>query len=138
VKPLIDSKYRTRSGQADTAVGGSSLGGLVTLYLAFQHPDVFGRAAVMSPSVWWNSRSILKKVEAFDRLPRPRIWLDIGGREGTEALKDARELRDKLRQRGWADTDLHFQEDRRGDHSERAWAARARPMLEFLFPPAQL
>lgn len=138
VKPLIDAKYRTRSSREDTAVGGSSLGGLVTLYLAFQHPDVFGRAAVMSPSVWWNSRSILKAVEAFDRQPRPRIWLDIGGREGAEALRDARELRDTLRQRGWSDADFHFHEDRRGDHSERAWAGRARPMLDFLFPPAQL
>jgi len=50
IKPLIDSKYRTNP--ADSGVGGSSLGGLVTLYLGLTRPDVFSRLAVMSPSVW--------------------------------------------------------------------------------------
>jgi predicted alpha/beta superfamily hydrolase len=130
IKPLIDARYRTLAG--DTATGGSSLGGLVSLYLALKHPDVFRRAAVMSPSVWWNERAILREVDAFDG-PRPKLWVDIGGREGTQALFDARALRDKLRERGWDDTNLHYHEDRRGDHSERAWARRVRQALEYLF-----
>ena len=138
IKPMADAKYRTRPGQADTAVGGSSLGGLLTLYLVMTHPEVFGRAAVMSPSVWWNGRSILTEVEAFDREPRPRIWLDVGGREGAEALRDTRQLRDLLRRKGWSDSNFRYHEDRRGDHSELAWAGRARPMLEFLFPASRL
>jgi predicted alpha/beta superfamily hydrolase len=134
LKPLIDSKYRTLAGRANTAVGGSSLGGLVTLHLALSHPDVFGRAAVMSPSVWWNGRSILDEVDAF-RGERPRLWLDIGGREGREALLDARALRDRLIGRGWGGADFQYFEDRRADHSERAWAVRFPAALAFLFTP---
>ena len=134
LKPEIDRRYRTKTDRASTGIGGSSLGGLVALWLALRHPDVFGYAAVMSPSVWWNGRDVLKDVEAFSG-QRPRIWLDIGGREGIEALADARVLRDRLRQRGWSDADFKFYEDRRGDHSERAWAVRAPMMLEFLLPP---
>jgi predicted alpha/beta superfamily hydrolase len=135
LKPLIDTTYRTRPDPENTAIGGSSLGGLAALYLALHHNAVFRSAAVMSPSVWWNNRVILEELDKF-RGSRPRIWLDIGGREGRDALNDVRALRDRLQERGWDNFTLRYYEDRRGDHSERAWAARAQRMLEFLFPPA--
>jgi len=87
----------------------------------------------MSPSVWWDDRAILKELDRFSGR-RARIWLDAGGREGLNALKDTRALRDKLKAKGWGEGDLKYHEDRRADHSERAWAARAPMMLEFLFP----
>ena len=133
IKPLIDAKYRTLAN--DTAIGGSSLGGLVSLHLGLRHPEVFRAITAMSPSVWWDNRAILRDVDEFDG-PRPRLWLDIGGREGAEALRDARTLCERLRKRGWTDADLRFYEDRRADHSERAWAKRVRMVLEFLFPPS--
>jgi predicted alpha/beta superfamily hydrolase len=135
LKPVIDARFRTLPDAANTAVGGSSLGGLVSLYLLLHHPDVFGRGAVMSPSVWWGDRAILAAVDAFAGSPL-RMWLDIGGREGPEALNDARELRERIARKGWSEETFRFFEDRRGDHSERAWARRSRQMLEFLFPPA--
>jgi predicted alpha/beta superfamily hydrolase len=130
IKPLIEAKYRTKGA----AIGGSSLGGLVSLRLGLRFPEVFTGLAVMSPSVWWNDRVVLKEVDAFEG-PRPRIWLDIGGREGQKALQDARLLREHLVAKGWTDAELRYYEDRRGDHSERAWGKRARMVLEFLFPP---
>ena len=133
LKPAIDARFRTLPDAENTAVGGSSLGGLVSLYLALKHPNVFRRAAVMSPSVWWGDRAILSDVDAFLG-PPPRMWIDIGGREGTQAQRDARELRDRVAAKGWRD--FQFYEDRRGDHSERAWARRSRQALEFLFPTA--
>jgi len=129
LRPFIDERYRTRPGRL--ALAGSSLGGLVSLHLALTR-DEFGAAAVMSPSVWWRSRAILETVGESER--RPRIWLDIGGREGRDALSDARLLRDRMMARGWSPASFRFYEDRRADHSERAWAARAAKMLEFLFP----
>jgi predicted alpha/beta superfamily hydrolase len=142
LKPVIDAGYRTLPGVPNTALGGSSLGGLATLYLGLTHPDVYGHLAVMSPSVWWDNRAVLAEVErfhAFNSSQRPRIWLDMGGREGLEGLADARLLRDKLRTRGWRnDDDLRYFEDRRADHSERAWAKRVPAVLEFLFPAPEL
>jgi predicted alpha/beta superfamily hydrolase len=132
LKPFIDSQYRTRPD--DTATGGSSLGGLFALYLGLTHPELFRTVAAMSPSVWWGKRAILQLVDRFEG-PRPRIWLDVGGREGWDTLRDVRLLRDQLLRRGWSEADLHYQEDPRGGHSERAWARRVQPMLEFLFAP---
>jgi predicted alpha/beta superfamily hydrolase len=134
LKPMIDAKYRTLSDAENTAVGGSSLGGLVSLFLLIQHPEAFRRGAVMSPSIWWSNRAIIADFDAFQGKPS-RLWLDIGGREGNEALRDARELRDHVQAKGWDEHTFRYYEDRRGDHSERAWAKRVRNALEFLFPP---
>lgn len=128
LKPAIDARYRTIA--ADAAVGGSSLGGLVSLYLALKHPHTFRKAIVMSPSVWWSERAILYDVDTYGG-PPPHMWIDVGGREGAETLRNARTLRDRAQAKGW---DVRYYEDRRGDHSERAWARRARMALEFLFP----
>jgi len=130
IKPLIDAKYRTTDR---AAIGGSSLGGLVSLYLGLT-TGAFAGVGAMSPSIWWDNRAIL----GVRPLHRPWIWLDIGGREGAEALRDARAARDWLRAGGWTAESLNYYEDRRGDHSEPAWAKRSRMMLEFLFPPAEL
>ena len=135
VKPAIDARFLSLTDGANAAIGGSSLGGLIALYLALTLPDRFAAVAAMSPSIWWHERRILAVVNEFSAARHPRVWLDIGGREGREALENARLLRDRLVAKGWADH-LHYFEDRRGDHSERAWAKRARAMLEFLFPPA--
>ncbi len=131
IKPAIDQRYRTTPA---AVIGGSSLGGLISVYLALKRPDVFSAAAVMSPSVWWHNRSVLAAVESFEG-QRPRLWVDIGGREGGEALNGARALRNALQAKGWTSANLQYEEDRRGEHSERAWARRAGRVLEFLFPP---
>lgn len=135
LKPAMDARFRTLPDPANTAISGSSLGGLMSLHAIFTRPDLFGRAAAMSPSVWWGNRAILQTVDAYDGAP-PRLWVDIGGREGMEALRDARELRDRIAKKGWSGETFEYFEDRRADHSERAWAKRVRHVLEFLFPPA--
>ncbi len=136
LKPLIDTRYRTRPEAAHTALGGSSLGGLVSLWLALQHPQVFGAALVVSPSLWWDDALPLRQVQALDwrHARRPRLWLDVGHREGVQAVADTRRLRDALLRQGWAGADLAYHEAPEGDHDEASWAARVGPMLRFLYP----
>ena len=62
LKPFVDHTYRTLPGTAHCGLGGSSLGGLVTLYLGLRYTWMFSKLAVMSPSVWWRNRAILKTV----------------------------------------------------------------------------
>ena len=135
VKPFIDSHYRTIPG--DAGLGGSSLGGLVTMYLGLKYPAVFDRLAVVSPSVWWGDRQILKDVASIPARTPARIWVDIGTDEGKQpeiAVNDARMLRDALIAKGWKlDGDLAYFEDRGAKHSEGPWARRFGPILEFLY-----
>jgi enterochelin esterase-like enzyme len=138
--PFIGKHYRTLTGPARTGLGGSSLGGLVSLFLGIEYPQVFGRLAVLSPSVWWNHRSILNTLrdKAFSKgevHEHPRIWLDVGDSEGARTLEDARRLQRQLLRQGWRqDADLHFEVFPGGKHDETSWAARVEPMLRFLFP----
>ncbi|HWT03066.1 MAG TPA: alpha/beta hydrolase-fold protein [Pyrinomonadaceae bacterium] len=139
LKPFIDSEYRTRRDAKHTGLGGSSLGGLVSLYLALKHPQTFGRVVVASPSVWWDNKMILREVEALKKRPRLHIWLDMGTKEGgneaEEHTRNARALRDALARKGWKEgSDLKYFEAEGAEHNERAWAARVEPMLRFLFP----
>lgn len=136
LKPFVDRTYRTLPDPANTGLGGSSLGGLVTLHLGLLHPDVFGKLAVLSPSVWWDNRVILKLVRLTDPKPRLLIWLDIGTGEGGRTLRDARSLRDELVRAGWLlGADLMYAEIPDAAHNEIAWAQRVGPFLHFLFGP---
>lgn len=138
IKPFIDHEYRTRKGAAYAAVGGSSLGALAALVAGLDYPRVFGKIAAMSPSVWWDSRAIVRIVAAYRARVRPCVWLDTGTQEGddpTQIVNDARALRDALIARGWEpDTDLHYVEYEGAGHDEDAWAGRFGDVLRWLFP----
>ena len=135
VKPFIEREYRTMQGPRHTGIGGSSLGGLVSLYLGLKHSWIFGRIAALSPSVWWNQRVILRFAEAAPVEPRPRIWLDIGTREGPRIVDDVERFRDLLLWKGWLpDRDLHYERVEGAEHNEAAWAQRVGPFLQFLYP----
>jgi predicted alpha/beta superfamily hydrolase len=138
LKPMIDRTYRTRPEPAATGIGGSSLGGLVSLYLAFTHPRVFTRVAALSPSVWWNHRAILKTIRQARSKPPLKLWVDMGTAEGRRGLDDARLLKAALVGLGFrAGVDLHYAEYEGATHSEESWAERVGPMLRWLFPGPQ-
>ena len=141
LKPFIDKTYRTKMDAPHTGLGGSSLGGLVSIYLGMKYANVFGRVAVVSPSVWWGNNYIVKYVEGQKRKPALRVWLDIGTKEGRNAeeaqttVDGARLLKETLIRKGWTSgKDLKYFEAQGAEHNERAWAARFGQILEFLFP----
>ena len=118
-------------------MGGSSLGGLLSLWLGLRYPEIFGKLAVLSPSVWWNHKYIVSYVNdvAPELAQRPRIWLDVGDAEGRRTLADVELLQARLKMHGWREgVDLHYERVAGGTHDEGAWAERVGPMLRFLFP----
>lgn len=135
--PWIAGQYRVRTDRESTGLGGSSLGGLVSLYLGLRYATWFGKLAVMSPSVWWNHKSILgfmneRAPEIWDR---PKLWLDVGDKEGRRAVQDVEHLNRRLKANHWLPGEsLHFEKMHGGMHDEASWSHRVRPMLRFLFP----
>jgi len=99
LKPEIDKKYRTKREAEFTGLGGSSLGGLVTLAIGILYPHAFTRLMVMSPSVWWDDFAIYRLVDSIQVKPPLKIWLDTGTAE--PGWERARELRDRLGEKGW-------------------------------------
>ena len=135
LKPFVDREYRTLPGREFTGLAGSSLGGLVSLYIGLEHPETFSRIGVVSPSVWWADDFILRHVAQRGKRDL-RIWLDMGSAESPEGITEARALRDALVEAGWSlGDDLHYLEVDGAPHNESAWADRVDEMLEYLFPP---
>jgi predicted alpha/beta superfamily hydrolase len=140
LKPFIDDQYRTLPHREFTGLGGSSLGGLFSLYLSMKRHDVFSRLALMSPSIWWGDGFILREVSALpDRLP-VRIWLDIGGGEGRPFKNQTRLLQKMFMKKGWKKNrdarlaDFRYLEMPKARHDEYSWGARFDKVLRFLFP----
>jgi predicted alpha/beta superfamily hydrolase len=142
VLPRIRRDFPVLTDRASTGMGGSSLGGLITLAAAVEFPIVFGKLLAMSPSVWWDRRVILRQIArrptAFSGT---RLWLDIGLHEGEKAVSDARRLAQLLGSLpsvpGVEPLDMRYVEDPDGTHSEASWAARLPEALRFLYgrPP---
>lgn len=135
LKPWVDHTWRTRPSAKDTGLAGSSLGGLLTLHLGLNHSAVFGKLGLLSPSVWWDDRWIVRQLVADDGVrPTVRIWLDVGTGE-RRMLKGTRLLYRMLLRRGWrAGDDLFYLEVDGALHDERAWGERSGLFLRFLFP----
>lgn len=131
LKPRVDGEFRTRKDRDGTIVGGSSMGGLISLYLFFRRPSPFGGAVVMSPSIWFGGGEILRFVERA-RTTRGRIYLDVGTNEGAGTLKNTRLLRRALRAKGYTRDTLRYIEAEGHQHREADWAWRLPQALEFL------
>jgi predicted alpha/beta superfamily hydrolase len=131
VKPLVDRRFRTRPEREATGVFGSSLGGLISLYAFFRAPEAFGFVGAMSPSLWFANRAMLSYIEN-DGSPPGRIYVDAGTNEGASTIQHVRQLTEILRRKGYGGDRFRSVEDEGGQHSERHWARRLEPALEFL------
>jgi enterochelin esterase-like enzyme len=137
VMPFVAEHYRTAKGRENTLLGGSSLGGLITLYVAMTTPGVFGSVLIESPSLWVSNRQVLRDAR------QPRVWphkifLAIGTREvgreekDRQTVENVRELGRIFRRSGLDDRRLRVEIADGGTHSESAWAARFPRALQFL------
>lgn len=141
----IDARYRTRRGRSDTALLGSSMGGLFAFYAAWSRPDVFGKAACLSSSFWWAERHAVRMVQQSPSPePRPVLYLDSGAaRSAMEQDASARDgyhhtraMFRALCNQGWrAGVDLHWLTFPGSTHDAPSWAARVAIPLQILFPP---
>lgn len=141
LKPWVEANYRVKTGPEHTGFSGSSLGGLMSLYAALHHGDVFGRVGAISPSIWWDGRVILDMVDARPK-PTVRLWVDMGTDEGSTQQNDQAYvddlllLKSKLIAKGFVENeDLVVYVDEGAQHNEASWARRYDEVLRYLFPP---
>ncbi|QNP40552.1 alpha/beta hydrolase [Lysobacter solisilvae (ex Woo and Kim 2020)] len=137
IKPFVDANYRTLPDRDNTAIIGSSLGGLSADYSIHRYPLVFGKAGVFSPSYWVSDTPFANA----RRTPLPagaRVYLYIGGREGEESVPLVEKMAQVLQaQPGGADTvTMHVVAE--AEHNETAWRVEFPRAVRWLFrlPPA--
>ena len=137
LKSFIDNNFRTLSDRDNTAVMGSSMGGLISLYLGIHYPDVFSKLGLVSTSFWWGMGAPFSDIENISS--DLEIWIDMGNNEGfykgnNWSLIGARKMREKLLSKGYKEgINLGYHEDDNGYHNEDSWARRVHMPLEFHF-----
>src|SRR5215469_7900514 len=138
VGPFVAQRYRIARGPANTALGGSSLGGLISLYTILAAPGVFGYALLESASLWVANRRILRDCRGFRDWPH-KMFVGVGTREvgrndkDLQTVENVRELERVLRRSGMDDRRLQVEIADGATHSEGAWAARFPDALSFFF-----
>jgi predicted alpha/beta superfamily hydrolase len=164
LKPKIDREYRTLTNAANTGLLGSSMGGICSLALAWEHPNVFGSAASLSGAFQVEKEFFVDKViRNYNAKPKPvRIYLDSGSCDytgGDDGLRQTEAVARELERIGWKrGTDLmhfvdkplaaeelapfhlaenKFKEAQRSQHNELYWRLRAWRALTFLYPPSE-
>ncbi|MGE0710068.1 MAG: alpha/beta hydrolase-fold protein [Planctomycetota bacterium] len=139
VKPFVDGRYRTRPERAHTAIMGSSLGGLISFVGALSYPEVFGQAACLSSSFWFEDAGGRDAFELLARTGRPevRLYVDSGtAGPSQDGAPGTRKMAEALRAAGWEGPAFEHFEAEGATHDEGAWRARAERPLRFLFPVA--
>jgi predicted alpha/beta superfamily hydrolase len=136
LKPRVDSAFRTKPEREHTAVMGSSMGGVISFYLAQAHADTFGRAACVSTHWVYEEDRYPAEIEKMADFPRNvRLYFDFGTVDADapyEPLQDR--VSAKFRQWGWREgMDFIVRKFPGASHNEAAWRARLDYVLLDLF-----
>ena len=136
VKPMIDEKYKTKPDRLNTAVAGSSMGGLISLVILWSHPDVFSKAGCFSPAFKIGSLNYTDVVKDSEAPKQDcMIYVDNGG-VGLDAQLQpgVDDMLRVLQQKGFVmGKDLFWVKDEKADHNERAWAKRISNPLQLFY-----
>ena len=81
LKPSIDRHFRTKKGRKNTFIGGSSMGGLMSLYALMEYNAVFGGAISMSPSLWVSPDGVYNLIAKAQLDPDTVLYMDYGANE---------------------------------------------------------
>ncbi len=134
LKPHIDNNFRTLSDRSNTGIGGSSMGGLISIYAGFLFPDTFSKFMIFSPSLWISPRIYLEPVH-FSTLQTTKIYLYTGAKEGAGTLANSKRFIETMGKRGYpADKlQLRLETDPQGHHNEERWGQEFPKAIEWLF-----
>ena len=139
MKPLVDERWRTDPERS--AVAGASMGGLISFYAAWKHPEVFeGAACLSSAFIRHFGGPMFRMVEAAQgELPETRLFLSCGGAPGLEAelLEGTLKMADLLKQTGFPESAMSVRVESHAEHNEEAWARMTPHWLRFLYGRSQ-
>lgn len=138
VLPLVDGQYRTLTGWNNTGIGGSSYGGVATLYALLTKPGVFGYGLIESPVLWVGMGQLVRDTDPLVAMPR-KVFVAFGGKEATEPkVSDTmiglvRRVEANFKTAGYDQSNFQVVIDPDAQHTEAAWEKRLPGALTFLF-----
>ena len=132
LKPVIDQTYRTLGDRKNTAILGSSMGGLISHYAITHYPNIFSKAGIFSPSYWF-SPEVYDDTRERPPTDDSRLYLMIGEREGEESVDNLLTMEKELLELGHPPNNLHTEVVPDGEHHETLWRAHFAGAITWLF-----
>ncbi len=134
LKPTIDRKYRTLKEREHTGIGGSSMGGLISIYAGLMHPNVFGKLMIMSPSLWITRLVPIENIGFFQPIPT-KIYAYGGGEESSSMVPNITRFVETVNTQGFDSSTINIKLniDPKGTHTEKRWGEEFPRAVEWLF-----
>lgn len=136
LKPFIDNNFRTLKDRNNTAVMGSSMGGLISFILLWEYNDVFSKAACLSPAFKIDVLDYVTFVKNDTKTKLPfKLYIDNGGIGLEERLQPGiDDILDVLKEKGYAENkDFYWVKDKFAEHNEAAWSKRIYKPIKIFF-----
>lgn len=132
LKPYIDDKFRTLPDRTNTGIGGSSMGGLISIYAGIMFPATYSKFMIFSPSLW-AAPNICSEPLRFAGSSDTRIYLYAGGKEGAGMVGNSQKFRETVERQGTGRAQFRLEIDPEGRHTESRWGVEFPKAAEWLF-----
>ncbi len=133
LKPYIDANFRTLSNRQNTAIAGSSLGGVISLYAAVKYQGVFSKVGVFSPAYWINKDSLQNFITSTGYKQPLRVYTVGGKNESQSLVGDISDIENTLTQAGFDAAQRKVSIHNDGAHSEWYWKREFGSVYQWLF-----
>lgn len=134
LKPYIDKSYRTLPQAKNTALIGSSMGGLISFYAGLKYPEKFGKLGIFSPSFWFDFPDLnLFLSKNLKPLKHTKFYFLAGKRESENMVSDIQKIVPVLLKKGVPEKNIKTKFDEDGTHSESYWSREFGAAYLWLF-----
>lgn len=132
LKPYVDSNFRTKEERAFTGIGGSSMGGLISIFSGLRYPEVFGKLMIFSPSLWVVPKM---KIKNYEDSGNTKIYLYAGGDESATMIEHVEIFKNRMLESEFIDDKMkiNLSINKLGKHNETYWSDEFPKAIEWLF-----
>ncbi|RZS96650.1 alpha/beta hydrolase [Cecembia calidifontis] len=134
LKPFVDKNFRTKPEREFTGIGGSSMGGLVSIFSGLMYPEVYGKLMIFSPSLWVIPKIKFSFLDFFEPM-ETKIYLYAGGDESETMVKHVKKFKKRLLKREGIRKKMkvNLSINMEGKHNETYWSDEFPKAIEWLF-----
>lgn len=134
LKPFVDKTYRTKTERENTGIGGSSMGGLVSIFSGLMYPEVYGKLMIFSPSLWVIPKMDFNSID-FSEPGDTKIYLYAGGDESATMIDHVKKFKKNMIQNEFVTSKMkiNLSINTLGKHNETYWSDEFPKAIEWLF-----
>lgn len=132
LKPYVDNNYRTKSNKENSAIMGSSMGGLISHYAGLKYPDIFTKIGVFSPSFWF-SKDTFYYTKKHAQLNNTKMFFLVGEQEGENIVMDMGKMIKLMKNNGFPYKNISQKVIPNGQHNEALWRNNFEEAVLWLF-----